>query len=334
MRIGYTFWREQPVIRQLALMLDELCDFFVVVFPFWTDGLGVKPLKGKPFHSFGTIFGRILPVIKELGKPYWLKVQYHPMPGTLPKGAIPAWWPGYVNTRFPIAFSRMVGAIARGFASVFGRIVGYPPEVVIPGVELARLVNKLEWEWIVERIGKRFRTRVIYGCNFWQPIRHRFDWLIELVYRLGWGPHYIRRIMKGTPYENADGKLLAEIAYKAKIKPETVEALDAIGLSAYFYPSMEKGVDPARVTRDCRYILRFDYIEASLEWAWKLGKELVITEMGVIYNSPIADDRDAVVEWFVDSIELWEGAGVRELVIWDEVKPLWVIDALKIWRRK
>jgi len=348
MFIGYTLWREMRDLesRIKTLWDDKLVDFFVVVFPFWvgedreTGRFKIKLLTGKPFLKLPQIV-KVLQIIKEIDAPYWLKIQYHPMPRTLPPGAIPEWWPGYVDFKNPTNL-RIFDTINRslGFAlSKFcGRIASDLPMVVIPGVELASIVNKIDLNSTATFIRSKLAPhpiRVIYGANFWQPIREKLDGLISLVYRWGYGPFVVSRIMKGTPYERADSKLLADIAYHARIKPDRIRDLDAIGLSAYFYPSMQQDVEPYEAMQKFRYwYIRFSYPEIAVEWANKLNKRLVITETGVIYNSPIANDQDAVIDWFLDSFQIWWESDIHELVIWDEVNTDWVIEALKRWRQQ
>jgi len=332
MRIGYTLWRDMTgaKLRQLMEDLDPLVDFHVITFAFQVSGSKIK-FAGPPFFNPRRLFSDVVRAVRESGKPYWVKLQLHPMPKTLPPGAIPEWWPGYVTLPPPVA-TGMIAGLGKGLSRAVERITGRPPETVISGVELASIVNWTDWTAVADRIHE-CSDRVIYGSNFWQPIRTKYSGLIEWLYKWGLGPWIIKSIMKGTPYEKADGKLLSDIAYGAKLERRFMSALDGIGLSAYFYPSMQKGVDPKKVMRSFRWgWFKLDYVGAALEWAKGLGQPLTISETGVIYNSPIAQDHDAVIKWFISSFEVWEEAGVEDLVIWDEVRNEWVIEALRLYK--
>jgi len=335
MRIGYTIWRRSSlsslILSPESPPLNELVDFYVLVFPFLTDGKRVK-LADKPFIPISLMLAHAANMVKKTGKPYWVKVQYHPIPKTLPSGALPKWWPGYVSGKGQW-FSAVMGKLAGALSRICTRIVGREPEVVVPAVEIASLVNELDWNKIVKDVKDKVDSRVIYGGSFWQPIRTKYDGLISWLYKWGWGRWVISSIMKGTPYENANAQMLADIAYRAKLNCDRMSDLDAIGLSAYFYPSMGTGVDPGKIMRKYRrWLFSLDYVESALEWAYGLKKELVVSETGVVYNAPIAHERDAVIRWFVDSFKVWQDAGIGELVIWDEVQTEWVVEALKRFR--
>jgi hypothetical protein len=333
MRIGYTLWRDLPglSLRRLALELDGLVDFYVVTFAFYTDGTRLK-FAGLPFCKPRRLLSDIPKLIREADIGYWVKLQLHPMPKSLPPGAIPEWWPGYVDFPLPAA-TYMIGGLARGISKVMSRLIGYDPETVVAGVELARLVNVMDWTKVKDLVNRGVKAKVIYGANFWQPLRTKYDRTISWLYTCGLGSWAVKRIMKGTPYERADGKLLADIAYHAKLHRDRMSGLNGIGLSAYFYPSMKKGVSPEKAMRDFRWRwFKLDYAQTALEWAEELNKELIISETGVIYNSPIAKDRADVVRWFLDSFKVWNEASVSSLVIWDEVRSKWVIEALRRWK--
>ena len=60
-----------------------------------------------------------------------------------------------------------------------------------------------------------------------------------------------------------------------------------------------------------------------------MGRPLVITEAGVLYNAPIARDKEAVKDWYRVTLAFF-GEMTDAFCIWEDTHPGWVLEE-KLW---
>lgn len=340
MKVYYTLWNPSQLksndrkgVRELISRCRSVdIHGLVVVIAMTYDGKYVDFAHGKyPFLSMTDLVNSLL-VMREQKFPYILKFQLHPC-GESYQGLEPQWWPGWLesNSIIEVWFKSAWTAIAEWAA----RLVGYDPDVLILGAEMDALAQDLPWKDTIGNLKKRFsNTLITYGTNFWQPLRQKYWLPILILHWLRKDEEILQKILKLGLYKVSPDRLrfAADQVYKSLLPKAFWKRLDRTGLSCYWYPSMLESSMGKMQDAYLNYRamgLEIDYLQTVRDWVAYTGRPLMITESGVLYNAPIAQDKEAVKDWFRVAISYF-----REMAdifcIWEDTHPGWVLEE-KLW---
>lgn len=337
MRIGYTIWskRHGEMFHQyVSKAFKSGMSFITVVFPF---GYNVQTNKFTDPPSNMIAIEKSIEVVRSLsekGIDWVFKLQVHPV--NLPTGINPCWWPGYLTSS---TFARWYPSFVASFYKwLIHSFKLRHPWMIVPGVELAGIVNKVNWPKLVRDLKKISpRSIVVYGANTWQPIRWNFSFLLWLARLFRQDVAVLNQIMRYSPFkvEQRYRRWLADLLYNAILPIGFFKTFGCAGLSCYWWPSM-MGEDSI-ATYDK---FEFDYqlwhwtIHAEFSYPevvdrWRKGYDLHITETGVLSSSPFNLDREFVTKWVEATLDRFGFA--ESICFWDETKYPFIFDAVKAY---
>lgn len=343
MRIGYTIWKanDLPDLPKILETVDPYVNYYVIVIPFTITRKNILKLRGGTFIRFPLQITKVAPALIDTKKPAWIKIQLHPYQPDLPNDLVPSWWPGYVFSD-PGSTGAILKVLAQSIIESM-EAAGLAIEGCVFATELAHMTAHRRFVGHMRRFIKWLEDhdkdyiQVTYGSNFWQPLRWRYRWMINFCYHWGFGPAIVKAIMKGTPYERANPKTLADIAYNSfdEYADMVWQLGNYTGLSAYFYPSMNSPDTIESAYKSYRFGLfwSFRYAEVAKQWAEYWGKPLMVTETGVLYNSPIAQlsspvREEAINEWYYITLKEFDRYGCVNFTIWEDHESLLCVDGL------
>lgn len=272
--------------------------------------------------------------------PYILKFQLHPW-GDHYRGLNPQWWPNWLT--YDMVVGIWIESAWTAIVPYVGRLMGYDPDVVIMGAEFDALARELKWNDVI-RILRLIvpDVPITYGTNFWQPIRWKFWLPILLLHWCRKDREMLRQILEvGGLYQVAPEKLefaTNQIYSSLLTRWGFWRKLDMTGLSCYWYPSM---LSPNLCDIQDSYLnysvqlggKKYDinYIQTVKDWVNYTGNPLIVTESGVLYNAPIARDKEAVKDWLRVTISYFrEYVGAEAFCIWEDTTPGWVLEE-RLW---
>lgn len=316
MKIYYTFWHVDHG-RYFNKYLDAIervnYDGAVITIPFGIPNYRIN----QPMISWYDI-SRLAIEIGKRNMPYILKIQFHPTEKLdYLDGLNPVWWPGWLA---PQESKRPLVEIIAGMIEWAIATIGCRPDIVIPGVEFDQVAKLLLYERITLEYDD---TAFAYGTNFWQPIRWKYRWLIWFLHLLRKDDETLDTILKESDlYEIRKDRLsyASETIYRSLLTKRFWSKFDYVGLSCYWYPSMTSKnigeIEEAYFDYESQGV-RLNYFETVREWANKMGRPLMVTESGVLYNAPIGNDREAVKDWYRVTMRLFSSL-TDTFCIWED----------------
>lgn len=335
MKVNYTIWKRSD-FDQIELILSQCeekgVDNIVVPIIFRVKGISVKVITDSTPSPFLTIHQslQLLELIKDSKLGYILKLQFHPDPlDNRIQGLEPTWWPGWVDVRTD-SDVRVINQVVTSFSEIFIsnaiRITGKFPTAFIPAVELAALAPKLDWARITDSLRKKYSgIFLVYGANFWQPLRWYYRVPIWFLRLFGRTKPLLKSLLDSSGlYTVSSDKLgyAEEVLYRSLLSDTFWSNFDARGLSCYFYPSMLSAESISEAYDSYRYgWFSFSYPEVVMKWVG--SDRLWITESGVLYNAPISTDRELVLRWFSETMKRF--GFVDAFTIWEDTLPrIWL----------
>ncbi len=332
MRIGYTLWKRSDFRNLPQLLNDGLScgiDLWTVVLALKLDRHGLR-FYGEPFMSVSEVM-RTLNRLSAHNVQVITKVQVHPG-DSLPQGLQPRWWGGYVT---PDLVSPDLYCVVQ---DVFNKLMLRWAEFAkcdvygtVIATEMAGMVNKIKpFTKLMRYSAPLLKGKAItYGANFWQPLLWKYQGWIWLARFFGIDKNVLKTIFAWNPiYSVPDNKLrwLSNLIWNAKLTQDTVKHLTHVGLSCYFYPSMVGDPDKAYDSYKFWFI-DFSYPNVVREWCREFDKPLWVTECGVLYNAPIAKDKEEVKHWFKVTMDRFQFAKI--FTVWEDTKTGWFFELLK-----
>jgi len=245
MEIFYTIWLEadtQPerleyiFERVKALDMTGVC----VVLPVLIDEERIAFVQAQMLGLDDWL--RVLARLRKHKVPYILKFHLHPRKS--PKGLKPFWWPNWLwfrTQRGKALANTVVKHLWSSLSAAARSITGYPPEMVILGAEFdAVAANQIDWTNVRREFQRKlFGTPIVYGTNFWQPLRWRFRWQILLLRLFGWDRRILRRILNwirvpGLEVAEEHMAFATDQLYRSYLPKVFWKKFDFVGLRAYF----------------------------------------------------------------------------------------------------
>jgi len=199
-------------------------------------------------------------------------------------------------------------------------------------VELAGAAPIWDWVKITGMIRKEFPDmKVYYGTNFWQPIRMTHDGLIRFFCWWLGKERVLKIILSKMPqYMPEKEELLtpmADMLLACKLGHDFWSNFDSIGMSCYWYPSMQEPQnDPDKYYKKYKswyvgYLTWIHYIDDTRIWSSIMGDRFIITEAGPLYNCPLARKAtpEQVKAWWIATFRAFEDMGAETMDVWDEM---------------
>lgn len=331
MAIYYSFfhYKELDKLDDILRLASTKDVGIVPVLPFYTNGFQVD--FRRPLLNIKEWIHVLYEMRKHGVARYGVKFHLHPMDL---EGLSPEWWPGYLwfsKRAQQHLVNVFVTRVFPSLANAAKLILGYPPDFVILGAEFDALAaNVVNFKRAIKNVKKYLpETTVTYGTNVWQPLRWKYRWPIFWAHLLGRDEEVleailteINKVKNSRTIEVASEKIpyLTDLLYKSYLSKFFFwRKFDAMGISTYWIPTM-MDVDVEKAYRN--YTFSVEDLQITIDFLdllrqWSSGHKLIVTETGVLYDTPIARNAEKVYDWYRTTISFLS-LTAEHVVLWND----------------